>query len=317
MKIAKKSKKSKIRSAAVLDDKNNIKRDMLKKKRKTRIKRRLTIFVFLLVCIGLIVAVLKAPFFNVKTIYSVGQQSMTEEEILNLAKLQTGNNIFVTNIRAVKKRLTENPEIAEVNVRRVFPDKIKIMVKEAKPVAYAEHESRFLMIDLWGKIIKVISGEETAEVPAIARIEGVEIASAEPGERITAEGDARAGKMFECMEILAELEMLDKINYINFSDLSDLQLDYENRLYMLLGSYDNMDYKLKFSKKVIDENISEYEKALFDYRGDKLYVGPRETPQDKAEAVQPDAEGNENESVEKVTENENKTPENEEAIENQ
>lgn len=317
MKNAKKSKKSKIESAAVLEDKDQIKRAILKKKRKNRIRRHMTIFVFLLVCIGLILAVLKAPFFNVKTIYSVGQQSMTEEEILNLAKVQTGNNIFITNIRAVKKRLAENPEIAEVNVRRVFPDKIKIMVKEAKPVAYAEHESRFLLIDLWGKIIKVLSGEETVETPAIARIEGIEIASAEPGERITSQGDARAGKLFECMEILAELEMLDKINYINFSDLSDLQLDYENRLYMLLGSYDNMDYKLKFSKKVIDENISEYEKALFDYRGDKLYVGPRETPQDEAEAAVPDAESAENESEEKAPENENKTPENEENTENE
>ncbi len=317
MKVVKKSKKTKVESAETIEDKERIKRTMLKKKRKNRIRRRMTVFVFLLVCIGMIVAVLKAPFFNVKTVYTVGQQAMTEEEILELAQVQSGNNIFITNIRAIKKRLADNPEIADVNVRRVFPDKIKIMVKEAKPVAYTEHESRFLMIDLQGKIIKVLSGEETSEAPAIAKIEGVEIASTVPGESITAEGDARAGKLFECMKILSDLEMLDKINYINFADLSDLQLDYENRLYMLLGSYDNMEYKLKFSKKVIAENISEYEKALFDYRGDKLYVGPRETPQDKAEAVQPDAENNEEETAEKTPEDENKVAEKEENTENQ
>jgi len=317
VKVARKSKKTKIESNASAYDKDSIKRAILKKKRKNRIRRRMTIFVFLLVCIGMIVAVLKAPFFNVKTVYSVGQQAMPEEKILELAQVQTGNNIFITNIRAIKKRLADNPEIAEVNVRRVFPDKIKIMVKEAKPVAYAEHESRFLLIDLWGKIIKVLAGEETKEAPSVAKIEGIEIVSAEPGEGITAEGDARAGKLFECMEILAGLEMLDKINYINFSDLSDLQLDYDNRLYMFLGSYDNMEYKLKFIKKVIDENISEYEKALFDYRGDKLYVGPRETPQDEKEDTPPDAEHNEEETGEKASEDEDKVIDNEEKTENQ
>lgn len=305
MKIVKKSKKTKTENIADIEDNDHVKRAMLKKKRKNRIRRRMTVFVFLIVCIGMIAAVLKAPFFNVKTVYCVGQQKMNEEEILQLAQVESGNNIFMTNIRAIKKRLADNPEIAEVNIRRVFPDKIKIMVREAKPVAYAEHETRFLMIDLRGKIIKVLQGEETKDAPGVARLEGIEIAATEPGQSITAEDDARAGKLFECMEILSELEMLDKINYINFGDLSDLQLDYENRLYMLLGSYDNMEYKLKFSKKVIEENISEYEKALFDYRGDKLYVGPRETPQDETEDGAPDAYINEAEPDEKMPEDEN------------
>ena len=87
--------------------------------------------------------------------------------------------------------------------------------------------------------------------------------------------------------------------------MSDLQLDYENRLYMLLGSYDNMDYKLKFSKKVIEENISEYEKALFDYRGDKLYVGPRENPQEEKQDDDPEAEISD-EAEEKVPQDEDK-----------
>lgn len=281
MKIVRKSKIVSTKSAAAVADNDDIKRKMLKKKRKNRIKRRMTVVVFMLVCVGMIVAVLKAPFFNVKTVYCVGQQAMTEEEILQLAQVQGGKNIFMTNVRSVQKRLAENPEIAEVAVRRVFPDKIKITVREAKTVAYVEHQSRFLMIDLWGKVIKVIQGEETKEIPSVAKIEGIETVSAEPGKQIAAQDDARAGKLFECMDILSQLEMIDKINYINFSDLSDLQLDYENRLYMLLGSYENMEYKLKFCKKVIEENISEYEKALFDYRGDKLYVGPRETPNEE------------------------------------
>ena len=306
VKIVRKSKKPATKGVAAVSEAEDIKRKNLKKKRKNRIKRRVTVFVFLLVCIGMIVAVLTAPFFNVKTVYCVGQQTMTEAEILQMAQIQTGKNIFMTNIRAVQKRLSENPEIAEVKIRRVFPDKIKIEITEAKPVAYVEYESSFLMINLEGKIIKAIPVAEMPDAPSIAKIEGIGVVSAEPGTQIVAEDDARAGKLLECVNILTQLEMLDKINYINFADLSDIQLDYENRLYMLLGGYENMEYKLKFCKKVISESISEYEKALFDYRGDKLYVGPRETPHDEETKTEPDE--NVSETVTETTEQSAENP---------
>ena len=70
--------------------------------------------------------------------------------------------------------------------------------------------------------------------------------------------------------------MIDKVTKITASDLSDIRIDYQDRLYILLGSYEQMEYKLTFIKKVISENISEYESALLDYRGKNLYVGSRE-----------------------------------------
>lgn len=262
------------------------KRNMVKKRKRNQAKRSLIVFVFLLVCTGIIFVVLKTPIFNIKTVFCVGQQEMTEAEILEIAQVKVGNNILSTNIRAIKRRLAEDPRIAESNVRRIFPDKVKIWVKESKIAAYMEHEKRFLCIDKDGKIIKILAGEETKEAPDAAKLEGIEIANVDAGKNIAAEDDARAGKLFECMEILSQLEMLDGVNYINFEDLSDIKIDYENRLYILLGSYENMEYKLKFIKKVITENISEYEKALFDYRGEKLYVGPREEKDKQTENVE-------------------------------
>ncbi len=250
--------------------------NMMKKRKRNQAKRSLIVFAFLFICIGVIFVVLKAPIFDIKTVFCVGQEQMSEAEILDIAKVKVGNNIFSTNIRAIKRRLGDNPQIAESNVRRLFPNKVKIWVKEAKVSAYLEHEKRFLCIDKNGKIIKILEGENTQEPPNAAKLEGVEVANSDAGKKIAAEDDARAGELFECMEILSQLDMLDSVNYINFGDLSDIKIDYENRLYMLLGSYENMEYKLKFIKKVITENISEYEKALFDYRGEKLYVGPRD-----------------------------------------
>lgn len=283
--------------------------NMMKRRKRNQAKRSLIVFAFLFICTGVIVVVLKAPIFDIKTVFCVGQEQMSEAEILDIAKVKVGNNIFSTNIRAIKRRLGENPQIAESNIRRLFPNKVKIWVKEAKVSAYLEHEKRFLCIDENGKIIKILEGEDAQEPPSAAKLEGIEVANSDAGKNIAAEDDARAGKLFECMNILSQLDLLERVNYINFGDLSDIKIDYENRLYMLLGSYENMEYKLKFIKKVITENISEYEKALFDYRGEKLYVGPRDDINKKTEET---AEQSDKalENDEAVKQNENSKTEN-------
>ncbi len=266
------------------------KRNMMKKRKRNQAKRSLIVFAFLFICTGVIFVVLKAPIFDIKTVFCVGQQQMSEAEILDIAKVKVGNNIFSTNIRAIKRRLGDNPQIAESNVRRLFPNKVKIWIKEAKVSAYLEYEQKLLCVDEDGKIIKILEGEETKVPPSVAKLEGIEVANSDAGKNIAAEDDARAGELFECMEILSQLDMLERVNYINFGDLSDIKIDYENRLYMLLGGYENMEYKLKFIKKVITENISEYEKALFDYRGEKLYVGPRDEMNKKPEETEEQSE---------------------------
>ncbi|MBQ9757797.1 MAG: FtsQ-type POTRA domain-containing protein [Clostridia bacterium] len=308
MKIVRKKKKEKLaRNEFISDELEQKKRRLMKEKRKQRRKRRVIVFVFLFVCIGIIVAVLKAPFFNIQAVYSVGQSQMSESEILEIAQVKTGVNIFSTNLKIVQKRLSANAEIEESSVRRIFPNKIKISVKEAKPIAYIKNEDKLLFIDKWGKIIKVLT-EDDEEKPAAPELCGIQAVSDVPGEQFAASGDARAEVLFGCIPVLSETGLLDKLNYISLADLSDIQLDYENRLYMMLGSYENIDYKLKFVKKVIDENISEYEKALLDYRGDKLYVGRRETPEEKAlieEAKLAEEEKNEADENDESGQNEN------------
>lgn len=251
------------------------KQQLKKKKRRARAKRRFVVFVFLFVCIGIIFTVLKAPVFNVKSIVCVGQDELTEEQIIKIAGAKTDVNIFSTGISAMKRRLAENPAIAECNVRRLFPNKIKIWVRESKPALAIRSGEGFLLADSNGKIIKIVEGKAAEIAESLAKLEEFEPATATLGGSIYKQDDVVHTKTAECVSILAELEMLDKITMISAADLSDIKLDYQDRLYIMLGTYDQMEYKLTFIKKVISESLSEYEKANLDYRGKNLYVGPR------------------------------------------
>jgi len=258
------------------------KKQLLKKKKKNRIKRRLIVFVFLFVCAAVIFTVLKAPFFNIKTIICVGQETLTEEQIIQIAGVKTDTNIFSTGVKAMKRRLADNPLIAECNVRRLFPNKLKIWVREAKTAAYIEGSTGIIHIRETGQIIRITDLNE--EKPKAAKLVDFIPASELLGENVIAKDDVASGMVLECMGLLNELEMLDKVTSISVADLSDMRIDYEDRLYILLGSYESMEYKLTFVKKVISESLSEYEKALLDYRGQNLYVGPRENPDEKPES---------------------------------
>lgn len=264
------------------------KRLLIKKKRKKRMKRRMLVFLFLFACVGIIFTVLKAPFFNVKTVICVGQSELSEQELTEIAGVKIGANIFSTGTKTMIRRLKENPRIAECNVRRLFPDKIKIWVRESKAKVAIETETEFLLTDAAGKIVKVLAKNEGELPEGTARLKDFEPNSKTEGEIVFDEADVKDKKIFELVSVLDKLEMLEKITEICAADLSDIRLDYEDRLYIMLGSYDNMEYRLTFIKTVISENIAESGTALLDYRGQTLYVGSRET--EKEEGAEPDGE---------------------------
>ena len=268
-----------------LSDNEAKKRELIKKRRRNRLKRRLIVVVFVLVCTGIIFTVLKAPFFNIQSIMCVGQQKMSEEEIIKIAEAETGKNIFSTNVKAMKHRLSEEPKIAESNVRRLYPNRIKIWVREAKAVAVLESSGQWVFVDNAGKIINVAAKNDTGKIEDIAVLLGFEPASTKLGENIVDPDNQTHKKLIECINVLDKLEMIDKTTSILASDISDIRIDYDKRLYIMLGGYEQMEYKLTFIKKVIAENLSKYERASLDYRGKRLYVGPRieEEPKEKAE----------------------------------
>ncbi len=231
------------------------KKKLIRKKKQSRAKRRFIVLLFLLVCIGTIFVVLKAPFFNVKTIVCVGQNSLSQEEVIKIAGAKTDVNIFSTGVGTMKRRLAAHPSVAECNVRRLFPNKIKIWIRESKAVICTENNGKFLLADKNGRIIKSIDEKNKDAANGIARLENFEPASTTVGEYIFNNDDAVHNITLECIGILDKLGMIDKVTKMDGTDLSDLKIEYEDRLSILIGGYEEMDYKLTFIKKVIDEEL--------------------------------------------------------------
>ena len=108
----------------------------------------------------------QCDYFKAKSLTITGNHSFSEKQILSLADLKKGVNIFSVNLSIIQKRLLAHPWIEEAKINRELPSGIKIRIKEHKAVAVVDLGRRFLINDK-GKIFKEFSAQDTGVLPII------------------------------------------------------------------------------------------------------------------------------------------------------
>lgn len=68
--------------------------------------------------------------------------TLQREQILNVANLHEGENIFRVNLASVHDRLQELPQVDEIEVVRKLPAEIDIRIVERKPIAWITSEKQ-------------------------------------------------------------------------------------------------------------------------------------------------------------------------------
>lgn len=129
-----------------------------------RIKMALLFTVIL--CAGVAVGLLFTPVFHVQEVFCEGNVRITQDEITGAAQVETGKNILVQNLAEIKKRVADIPMVEEASVRRVFPNKIKIWIKERIPAAYIYTGNQCAVVDVDGKILDVLADSRVEQLVA-------------------------------------------------------------------------------------------------------------------------------------------------------
>lgn len=305
LKIRIKRKNSEKPVSAELNSIENRKLELKKIRRNQRIKRKLIIFSAFAIALGVTVIIFKAPFFNIKEVVCVGQEKLSEEEILKYAKVVKGENVFITSLKDVKTRLSEIPYVKESNARRIFPDKIKLWVRECQPAFVTKNEGKFIVCDSETKILEFVpeNAENLCEITFPKRFSG------EAGKKLIPNDSAENIKFLEIIKTMGDLNLINYTTTIDFTDISDIIILYDGRLRIKLGNTTDVAYKLKFIKEVIDKNISSHERATIDYTGETLFVGQFEEEKPQVEETESgETENKEENKEEKLENNEEETP---------
>ena len=171
--------------------------EKVQKKRRRKKRYLLKFILFVLICVGIYFGV-HIDSFKIDGIAVVGNEAISDEEILKLSELKVGENIFDVHPLFAQHRIKQNLYIEKVRVRRKLPNKIEISVTERNGTAQFQMGKRFVITDNEGMVLAI--EKEQQHVPLV---ENVKVTKAKKKKTIEVKQTA---VYEEAMEIIQKME---------------------------------------------------------------------------------------------------------------
>ena len=219
------------------------------KKRKKRVN--LIIKIFMLIIVFFMVAYLfTSDNYKIKEIEILGNKELTQEQVYNLSNIKLGDNIF-EKIKIVEEvRLKQNGYIEDARISKIYPNKIKIEIKERikKFQIYLE-TGNYTYIDEQGYILETSSEEQ--ELITLTGMEYKETDQALQNRL----NEADLEKMEKILHIIEELNKIDlKESITKIETENDLIVHLnDDKLTINFGNATDLSNKMLYVKAIIEQ----------------------------------------------------------------
>ncbi|APR99687.1 cell division protein FtsQ/DivIB [Pajaroellobacter abortibovis] len=110
--------------------------------------------------------VMESPQFAVETILVEGMQERSVQEIIQLADIQKGQNIFSIELEEIRQRVLKNPWITRVKAIRKLPHTIVLSVEEQEVGGIVALGDCYL-VSRQGKVFKKLEPGDPTNLPVI------------------------------------------------------------------------------------------------------------------------------------------------------
>ena len=246
--------------------------------RRRRILRRLTAFAMLLCVIGAGIYLTMTMLFRISSIQvqTPDGKQVTEiagysaDSILQRMGVQLEENIFSFEPGEKAAVLEQNfPLLGSIKVIRDYPNTVVVQVTEAVPAYAVQNGSKWLVIsDKW-KILSEESAQpeglctlyggklqDTAPGQAFCLVEDADAASVSGSEAAGSEstadtGDARMEALSTLVSKLEEYGLSQDVTRLEVADTEQIAFLYQDRISVLLGTLNDLDYKLDRARYVL------------------------------------------------------------------
>ena len=246
--------------------------------RRRRILRRLTAFAMLLCVIGAGIYLTMTMLFRINSIQvqTPDGKQVTEiagysaDSILQRMGVQLEENIFSFEPGEKAAVLEQNfPLLGSIKVIRDYPNTVVVQVTEAVPAYAVQNGSKWLVIsDKW----KILS-EESTQPEGLCTLYGGKLQDTTPGQgfRFVDDVDAASASGSEAAEsesavstenarmealrtLVSKLEeygLSQDMTRLEVADTEQLAFLYQDRISVLLGTLNDLDYKLDRARYVL------------------------------------------------------------------
>ena len=236
-----------------------------KSKLKRRQKKQLAFLTMITLIAALIAVILLTPAFNVNNIKITGNSMVSDEEIIMAGGLSKNVNILNVDIDSAEENIKSLPYIKKAEIKRSFPDTIKIKVLEEVGVAYFTTKDGYVIISSDGKCIDVSSGlsedknssGQVAQLPKLPVIKGIKNVKYSKGEIIKSEDSQRLKSLFVCLHEFAKQGYIFDMKEIDMSNPEDIRFYYKGKdLCVSVGNTQRIGYKMECFRPIYDEVVN-------------------------------------------------------------
>lgn len=245
-----------------MTNKNNKKRqDEMKKefekkqrkrdKRLKRIKFLLKLILLIGIVSGIIAFATCSPIFNIQNIEITNNKQLSPETIVSLSELSLGQNIFKFWKNDVENKIKANSYIENVELKRVFPNKLQINIQEREPKFSVPVLGEYAYISTQGYILEITQNQ--LNLPIINGI-STEEEKIKPGNRLDNKDLTELEIILKIMNAMKENQLDKEVTSIDISNKNDYIIYMQNEKKKIhLGDGSNLSNKMLYVIAIINE----------------------------------------------------------------
>lgn len=198
--------------------------------------------------------------FKVKSISVQGSTLYDDSEVIDVSGIKIGDSIIFKNVKSCEESIYGNLNYVDsVKISRDFFGNITINLEPAKALFSIVQEEKYYLVSEKDKILEIL--EEIP--PEIVVAQGIKFEISE--NKIKYDDEIKKQLFFKILEQFKE-HGLNYVKRINVTDIENLEVIYDDRLTILLGSEEELKYKISTAKEIITGKLSAKERGTLDFR---------------------------------------------------
>ena len=242
----------------MVNDRNTYKKIIAKRKRRS-LKRKFFFALWILLFFAFFVFLIwgfnffyNSNYFKISSIKVSGNEKYPEQEILEVANLFYGLNIFEADKKKIEDALLkELIWLKSASMKKVFPDKIEITVAERKPFVKAVYGTDCYIIDDEGIVLEKINVKDSGNYDNIITVKNAFKYRPGEGEKIAKKNLLSCGLIYRTLDLELKEEIREAYIIENFAE--DIVFLTSNDIKIIFGTSDRIEEKNAILRVVLEK----------------------------------------------------------------
>ncbi|MBI5076158.1 MAG: FtsQ-type POTRA domain-containing protein [Nitrospirae bacterium] len=105
--------------------------------------------------------------FKMKAVELAGNEHLTDDELKSIGGLRGDESLLTMSSRKVYEKLKESPWIQTASVRKEYPSKLLIRIRETEPFALLDMKGKMFIVDDRGRMLEELKDNSIPFLPVI------------------------------------------------------------------------------------------------------------------------------------------------------